>query len=77
MSEPKHNWADYVADLNELHQLCQKLWVSYEINFSEGDNRWYIKISSAAPAECYMSRSKGSLDHAIESAMEHLKKFDK
>lgn len=62
------------AELGELHALAREAAVSYSLHYSETEDAWYVTVDSAAPAECYVTKTR-TLPIALGMALEHLRKL--
>lgn len=72
--EPASPLFDCRAELDELHALAREAAVSYSLHYSETEDAWYVTVDSAAPAECYVTKTR-TLPIALFMALEHLRKL--
>jgi hypothetical protein len=58
--------------LTQLHDLTTKDGVGYTTVFEESAGTWYVTIESAAPSECFVGKSRGFFEFALEDAIQFL-----
>lgn len=65
-----HPW----NDLQELHDLACKAMVSWSLHYEESYGTWYVEISSSAPSENFVGKSRG-FEEAITDACSWLRRL--
>jgi hypothetical protein len=59
---------DGLYALRGFHDRCLKNAVSYSVNYCEGDDTFYVSISSPAPEECVVGKNRPTLEMAVTEA---------
>ncbi len=66
---------DTLVSLNELHEACQELELSYAIHHNDHNHSWYVSIDSPAPTERFVGKDVSRLEWAIDHAQSHVNKL--
>lgn len=55
-----------------FHNHMRVLQIGYELNFCDASNRWYVRLVSAADAECFTSKDRPTVTSAAEDCLRHI-----
>lgn len=58
--------------MHHFHNHMRMLEISYEINFCDASNEWYVQLVSAAEAENFISKDRPTVTSAAEDCLRHI-----
>lgn len=58
--------------MHHFHNHMRMLQINYDLSYSDVENTWYARLSSAAPDECFLSRDRASVASAAEDCLRHI-----
>ena len=60
------------AWMRHFHQYMRDLQIDYDLSYGDSERTWYARLSSPAPAECFLSRDRASVASATEDCLRHI-----
>lgn len=62
--------------MHHFHNYMRELQIGYELNYCDASNQWYVRLVSAAEAECFMSKDRSTVSSAAEDCLRHIGRLD-
>lgn len=58
--------------MHHFHNYMRELQIGYELNYCDASNQWYVRLVSAADAECFTSKDRPTISSAAEDCLRHI-----
>lgn len=58
--------------LNRVHSLCSELWMSYQIDYDEGEKHFQFSATAGGEKDLLLTKDYSSLESVLDLAIEAL-----